>query len=346
MESILQEKPHRRRNALTGEWVFVSPHRTQRPWQGKLEAAAGPTRPAYDPQCYLCAGNARANGLINPDYTGTYAFRNDFSAFLEEECRPSSHESQLLAAQVRGGTSRVLCYSPRHDLSLAELPLEDIRRVVTLWAEETRQLGCTWKWVQIFENKGEIMGCSNPHPHGQVWAGDYIPNEPAKECLQLKQWHERSGRMLLLDYAQLEIQQVERVVVQNDEWVALVPWWAVWPFETIVIPLRKASRLSELDGSARDGLAAILQQLLLGYDRLFGVPFPYSMGWHGAPFDGDGHPEWTVHAHFYPPLLRSAEIKKFMVGFELLGEAQRDLTPEQAAQRLRSVMAVPEEARS
>ena len=340
MNTIFDQSPHRRRNALTGEWVFVSPHRTKRPWQGKVETVAPADRPSHDAGCYLCAGNLRANGERNPYYAGTYAFTNDFAAFVPEIATgvPDCHE--LLRGRPQAGTCRVLCFSPRHNLTLADLSPPELRQVVELWVRETQTLGRSWHWVQIFENKGEIMGCSNPHPHGQIWASDYIPSEPAKEAARQREWFVRHSRPLLLEYAHLELSRGERIVSANDEWAAIVPWWAIWPFETIVVPLKPASRIIHLSESARDQLTMLLKCLLSGYDRLFGVSFPYSMGWHGAPFDGIDHPEWTVHAHFYPPLLRSASVKKFMVGFELLAEAQRDLTPEQVAQRLRQACEV------
>ena len=344
MSTDIQQLPHRRLNALTGDWVFVSPHRTQRPWQGKVEAVAASGRPRHDPTCYLCAGNLRVNGERNPDYTTTHAFTNDFAAFRPDTPALPPPEGELLVGRVQAGECRVLCFSPRHDLTMADLSPTEIREVIELWIRETTDLGRRWRWVQVFENKGEIMGCSNPHPHGQIWAGDFVPNEPAKEAARQHEWWMRHGQPLLPDYVALERTHGARVVAGNDEWTAVVPWWAVWPFETLVVPRRPARRLPDLDDTARTGLADLLKHLLGGYDRLFNCSFPYSMGWHGAPFDGEEHPEWTVHAHFYPPLLRSATVKKFMVGFELLGEAQRDLTPEQAAQRLRTACAEAREA--
>ncbi len=345
MDPRLTHQPHRRLNALTGEWVFVSPHRTQRPWLGKVEVVNSGQRPAHDPNCYLCAGNRRANGERNPDYLTTYAFTNDFAAFKPMGPDGGTQGEGLFAAQAHSGTCRVLCFSPRHDLTLADLAPADLRCVVDLWIKETAELGKNWRWVQVFENKGEIMGCSNPHPHGQIWASDYIPNEPAKEHLRQREWYAQNRRPLLLDYAQQELASGERVIAANDQWLAVIPWWAVWPFEVLVVPLQPWSRLVDLPAETRDSLSALLQQVLRGYDRLFGVSFPYSMGWHGAPFDGADHPEWTVHAHFYPPLLRSATVKKFMVGFELLAEAQRDLTPEQAAKQLRAACEMAGEPR-
>lgn len=336
--SLVQRLPHRRYNALTGDWLFVSPHRTQRPWQGKVETVSGGRRPAHDPNCYLCAGNLRANGERNPEYTSTHAFSNDFAAFRPDASVTMEQDAELLLAQPHAGECRVICFSPRHDLTLAELSPFEIRGVVELWIKQTDELGRKWRWVQIFENKGEIMGCSNPHPHGQIWAGDFIPNEPEKEAARQKEWWVRRSRPLLQEYAQLELRRGDRVVAGNEEWIVVIPWWAVWPFETLLLPRRPASRLPDLDEASRAGLADVLKQLLAGYDHLFDCSFPYSMGWHSAPFDGLAHPEWTVHAHFCPPLLRSATVKKFMVGFELLGEAQRDLTPELAAQRLREAV--------
>lgn len=339
MTFSIQDHPHRRLNALTGEWVFVSPHRTQRPWQGKVESVSSARRPAHDPACYLCAGNVRANGERNPDYVSTFSFANDFAAFRADAPAGSSREQDLLVGQVQSGACRVLCFSPRHDLTLADLTCAEIRGVVDLWIAETASLGRRWSWVQVFENKGETMGCSNPHPHGQIWAGDFIPNEPAKEAVRQLEWWQRRGEGLLPAYARLEAERQQRVVAQNEDWIAVVPWWAVWPFETLVLPLRSVARLTDLDPAACDLLADLMWRLLRGYDKLFDCSFPYSMGWHGAPFDQRDHPEWTVHAHFYPPLLRSATVRKFMVGYEMMAESQRDLTPEQAAQRLREACA-------
>jgi len=334
----MSERPHRRLNALTGEWVSVSPHRTRRPWQGRSEPLETAPGPAYDPQCYLCPGNARAGGVRNPAYTSTYVFTNDFPAFLPDAQLFEARES-LLQAHAHAGTCRVLCYSPRHDLSLGQLPLPQIEGVIDLWAEQVSELGVRWRWVQVFENRGELMGCSNPHPHGQVWATDALPNEPAKELARQREWFATRGTPLLSDYAQLELAKRERVVLSTDRWLVVVPWWASWPFETLLLPLEEVSSLPELDRASRADLASVLKQLLDTYDRLFDAPFPYSMGWHGAPRDAVAADGWTVHAHIYPPLLRSATVRKFFVGYELLAEPQRDLTPEQAAERLRSIAA-------
>jgi UDPglucose--hexose-1-phosphate uridylyltransferase len=341
--SLLLDQPHRRFNALTGEWVFVSPHRNRRPWQGRIEAPSAAIRPEYDAQCYLCPGNPRANGERNPVYTSTYVFTNDFPAFLPDTPAQDATMHPLLRAHVHAGTCRVVCFSPRHDLTLAQMPLPDIRMVVDTWADQVIDLGRSWRWVQVFENKGELMGCSNPHPHGQIWAGDFVPNEVGQELAQQKLWLASHDMPLLLEYAAIEAQSGERIVTQNPDWLAVVPWWAVWPFETLLLPRRQVSSLPELTRAERDSLADILGRLLKGYDKLFGISFPYSFGWHGAP-TGDSHDSQSaaamqLHAHFYPPLLRSATVRKFMVGYEMLAEAQRDLTPEQAAQRLRESLA-------
>src|SRR5262245_24819923 len=336
------DRPHRRLNALTGEWVSVSPQRAERPWQGRTEAPPPLAFPAYDPQCYLCPGNARANGERNPRYDSTYAFTNDFPAFTPAmPPAPAAGETAhaahpLLRAQAHAGTCRVLCFSPRHDLTLAQVSAAQMRAVVDLWAQQAEELARRWRWVQLFENKGEIMGCSNPHPHGQVWASDFLPSEPAKELRQQREWLARNGAPLLLDYAALEIADGERIVAQDAHWTVVVPWWAVWPFETLILPRRHVLRLPDLTTEERDGLAALLSRLLASYDNLFQVSFPYSMGWHGAPADDGDHAGWQLHAHIYPPLLRSATIRKFMVGYEMLAEPQRDLTPERAAERLRT----------
>ncbi|MEA2630121.1 MAG: UDPglucose--hexose-phosphate uridylyltransferase [Chloroflexota bacterium] len=330
--------PHRRFDPLTDQWVLVSAGRTQRPWQGLEEDEAVDERPAYDPTCYLCPGNVRARGDVNPAYDRTYVFTNDFAA-LSPESSTERVADGLLVAEGESGTCRVLCFSPRHDLTLGQMASGEVRAVIDVWAEQTAELGRTYRWVQVFENRGESMGASNPHPHGQIWAGTALPREAAREDAAQRRHCDTHGDRLLLDYARQE-QGGPRVVEENDEWLVVVPFWATWPFETLVIPRRPVDRLPGLDDAQRDALAASLIRLLGRYDGLFERPFPYSMGWHQAPFgggDGDARTDhWQLHAHFYPPLLR-ANVRKFMVGYELLAETQRDLTAEEAAERLRAV---------
>lgn len=338
------EHPHRRRNPLTGEWVLVSPHRTRRPWQGQVEKPPPENRPHYDPTCYLCPGNERANGERNPNYPSTFVFTNDFAALLPDTPDAGSSHPLLESGSARG-TSRVICFSPRHDLTLPEMAVSDIRRVVDVWGEQVLDLGKTYRWVQVFENKGSAMGASNPHPHGQVWASSFIPNEAATEDSHQRDYYREYHSPLLVDYAALEAERGERVVEMNDHWIAVVPYWAVWPFEILLMPRKHVLRLPLLDDAQRDGLASILKRVLTKYDNLFQTSFPYSMGWHGAPtgdlldddFYHDNYRGWQLHAHFYPPLLRSATVRKFMVGYEMMAESQRDLTPEQAAERLRAL---------
>ncbi len=330
----LPRDPHRRYNALTGDWVLVSAGRTNRPWQGSTEGPAVERRPTYDPDCYLCPGNERANGARNPDYDETLVFTNDFAA-LRPDVPTVEYSDGILRAETEPGTCRVICYSPRHDVDLAGLSPGEIRRVVDLWAEQVEELSEHHRWVQIFENRGKAMGASNPHPHGQLWAGDALPVEPAKEDARQREHHATTGRPLLLDYMDQE-RSGDRLVVDGDHWVVVVPFWAVWPFETLVLPTRHVGRLPDLTDEERDGLASTLHTLLGAYDRVFDHPFPYSMGFHGAPSGGADH--WQLHAHAYPPLLRSATVRKFMVGYELLAEAQRDITAEEAATRLRELV--------
>ena len=332
---MISAYPHRRFNPLTGEYVLVSPQRTERPWQGRVEKAGIDQRPAYDPQCYLCPGNERAGGARNPDYESTFVFTNDFSALLPDPPIREMEQSPLLKVDAIKGTCRVLCFSPRHDLTMRQMAKEDIRKVVDVWAKQITELGEKYRWVQIFENKGALMGCSNPHPHGQIWALDRLPNEPRKEDIQQKHYHSEHGAPLLVDYFNVEQQRAERIVAENTHWMAVVPFWAIWPFEILLLPKRHVLRLPDLSDAERNDLAAILKKFLTGYDRLFDTSFPYSMGWHGAPNDKADYAYWQLHAHFYPPLLRSATVKKFIVGYELLAEVQRDLSAELAAERLR-----------
>ena len=332
------EDPHRRYNPLKDEWVLVSPHRNKRPWQGRLEAKTALDKPAHDPDCYLCAGNERVNGVTNPDYVGPYVFANDFPALLEDKPDGQPGADPLFRAEPVSGTAKVICFSERHDLTLPELSLEALEKVVDVWIREVSALGERYAWVALFENKGAMMGCSNPHPHGQIWACDFLPNEIAREDRCQSDYAQQNGSVLLVDYMKAELADGTRVVVENAHWLAVVPYWAVWPFETLLLPKRHVLRLPDLKDAERVALADIIKRLTCRYDNLFETEFPYSMGWHGAPFlAGQDVGHWQLHAHFYPPLLRSATIRKFMVGFELLSEAQRDMTAESAAERLRAL---------
>lgn len=331
----LQEQSHRRLNRLTGDWVLVSPHRTKRPWQGQTEKPAPDQLPAYDPGCYLCPGSERAGGARNPVYSDVFVFDNDYAA-LQESATGSFEDGDLLEAHGESGVCRVLCFSPRHDLTLARMDTASIVRVVDSMAEQESELGAREdvRYVQIFENRGAMMGCSNPHPHGQIWGVGSLPTGVVKESARQQERYRTRGSALLSDYLDLELDRAERIVCTNEHFVALVPFWALWPFETILIPRRPFARIGSMSQDERLGLADILKQITTRYDNLFETSFPYSMGFHGAPSDGLEHPEWVFHGHFYPPLLRSATVKKFMVGFEMLGTPQRDITPESAARRL------------
>jgi UDPglucose--hexose-1-phosphate uridylyltransferase len=329
--------PHRRYDPLREQWVLVSPHRTQRPWQGQQERAAPEARPRHDAGCYLCPGNARAGGVRNPDYRGAFVFENDFPALLPDSPAMPPADDPLFRAEGVRGTARVICFSDRHDLTLPELPMGEIRQVVDVWAAQLDELGRHHDWVAIFENKGAAMGCSNPHPHGQVWASDFLPNEVLREDRAQARHLAETGANLLVSYAAREAELGTRTVAENAHWIAVVPWWATWPFETLLMPRRHVLRLTDLTGEERDALACILKRLCTRYDNLFETEFPYTMGWHGAPTMPGDHAHWQLHAHFYPPLLRSATVRKFMVGYEMLAEAQRDLTAETAAARLLAV---------
>ena len=331
--------PHRRFNALTGEWLLVSPHRALRPWQGQQEEPDRSTRPTYDPKCYLCPGNVRANGEVNPAYESTFVFDNDFAALLPDVPAGDVNVQGLLRAEAESGLCRVICFSPRHDLTLPEMDVPAIRRVVELWQQQFADLGARpdINYVQIFENKGQVMGASNPHPHGQIWAQRTIPPEPARELVQQNAYYQQHNRSLLADYLALEEREQTRIVLANDHFVALVPYWAVWPFETLVLPRRHVQDVTQLTGEEVDAFADVLRRLTIRYDNLFLTSFPYSAGLHQRPTDGQPHEAWHLHMHFYPPLLRSATVKKFMVGYELLGSPQRDITPETAAEKLRSL---------
>lgn len=335
--TTLPAAPHRRFNPLLSEWVLVSAQRTQRPWDGSQERVSVAPRPAYDPKCYLCPGNERANGAHNPPYAETFVFTNDFPALVPDVAR-STHESGLLRAETEPGTSRVICFSPRHDLTLAQMNGPAIKQVIDVWAEQTQKLGEEYRWVQVFENRGEAMGASNPHPHGQIWAGSSVPDIPAREHVQQVDYHAAHQRTLLSDYLEQELADGSRVVTANDHFVVVVPFWAVWPFETMIIPRRPFARLPDASDTERLGLGDILGTLLRAYDEVFATPFPYSMGWHGAPTAGADPTGWHFHGHAYPPLLRSATVRKFMVGYELLAGVQRDVTAETAAERLRALV--------
>ena len=337
----LTEDPHRRLNALTNEWVLVSPHRTMRPWQGEVAPLPGAPEPAYDPNCYLCPGNARAGGVRNPAYPSTFVFDNDFAALKPNTTRDrlDIEGAGLLVAESEPGTCRVICFSPRHDLTLATMGVDGIEIVVSTWIEQFRELGNLENvtHVQIFENRGAMMGASNPHPHCQIWATASIPEAPKKELIAQHAYKKSHSRCLLCDYVALEERQQVRLTHANEGFVALVPFWAVWPFETLVCSRRHFGNMTQFTTEETRSLAAMLQRVTSTYDKVFSVPFPYSMGFHQSPTDRSDHPEWHFHAHFYPPLLRSATIRKFMVGFEMLGSPQRDITPESAAERLREL---------
>ncbi len=338
MKNIFNENPHRRYNILTGEWVLVSPHRTKRPWQGKEEKSLTEIQPEYKHDCYLCPGNIRANGETNPKYKSTFVFNNDFSALLpNKKTNFDINDDKLFKSENVYGECRVICFSPKHNLTLALMEVEEIKNVINVWTEQFNELRKKYKWIQIFENRGEIMGSSNQHPHGQIWAGSFLPNEAIKENITQKKYFEKEKKVLLLDYLQEELKREERVIFENEHWVVLVPYWAVWPFETLLLPKRKIRYLTDLTGNEKDNLAKILKQLLIKYDNLFNTSFPYTFGWHNAPTDNSNYNHWQLHAHFYPPLLRSATVKKFMVGYEMLAEAQRDITPEIAASMIKAV---------
>jgi UDPglucose--hexose-1-phosphate uridylyltransferase len=334
----LNINPHLRFNPLRGEWVLVSPHRNTRPWQGQVETTPDAGTPAHDPNCYLCPRSSRAGGLMNPDYRSTHVFDNDFPALLPRTAPADQMVGDLLIARAETGICRVVCFSPRHDLTLARMDCRALRGVVDVWVEETRTLGAeeAINYVQIFENRGAAMGASNPHPHGQIWATATIPNEPARELETFRAHRTSRGTCLLCDYLAVESTRAERTVCENEAFVALVPFWAVWPFETLVLPKRHLGGVDDLTSAERDAFADILKRVTTRYDNLFETPFPYSMGFHQRPCDGEPHDEWHLHAHFYPPLLRSATVRKFMVGFEMLGTPQRDMSPEDAAARLRA----------
>ena len=334
----INEDPHRRYNPLINEWVLVSPHRSKRPWQGQNEKIHTDTLPQYDPSCYLCPGNVRANGMHNPDYKEAFVFENDFAALKQDEIEwEATQNTTFFKSQPERGISRVVCFSPNHNETLPEMSVASIETIVRTWQQEYTDLGKIdyINYVQIFENKGSVMGCSNPHPHGQIWAQSSLPTQVEKTQNNLKAYFDQHQRTLLQDYIQEELQKEERIVIENDHFVALVPFWAIWPFETMIVSKRAVAKITDFTPEEVQHFAAILKQLTTKYDNLFETSFPYSSGIHQAPTDGEEHPEWHFHMHFYPPLLRSATVKKFMVGYEMMGESQRDITPEKSAAMLR-----------
>jgi len=334
------EHQHVRYNPLKGEWVLVSPHRCKRPWQGQVEKAQTESIPEFDPSNPLCPGVTRPNGAKNEEYKSTYVFTNDFPALLEDVPMPTPSDDPLFQAAPALGTCKVMCFHPKSNVTLPVMTLEEIRAVIERWIEELKVLGQKYNWVQIFENKGAIMGCSNPHPHCQIWASSYLPNEPRIKDVQQQEYFEKHGRPLLMDYMQRELGRKERTVLENDGWLVVVPWWAVWPYETMVLPKRHVQRFTDLNEKDKETLADIMKKITTKYDNLFQVSFPYSMGFHGAPtaeYLAKDCSHWVFHAIYYPPLLRSATVKKFMVGYEMLAQSQRDLTPEQAAEKLRNL---------
>lgn len=329
-------KTHRRLNPLTNQWVLVCANRTKRPWQGAKEMTNVSKLAEHDASCYLCPGNIRANKEQNPNYDDVFVFPNDFSALTPQTEIKTEVEALFVAEEV-SGECRVICFSPQHNLTLPEMELAQIEKVIDTWQTQFAELIEKYRWVQIFENKGAVMGCSNPHPHGQIWASSFVPNEVEKEEQNQERYFADFGSSLLLDYAHKELVLNERIVEQNDDWLVVVPYWATWPFETLLLPKHKLASWSEMNTTQKVSLAKILKSLLSRYDRLFNVSFPYSMGWHSAPNIPDCKEYWQLHAHFYPPLLRSADVKKFMVGYEMLAESQRDFTPEVAAEKLREI---------
>lgn len=331
----VNEHTHRRYNPLTGDWLLVSPHRNKRPWQGQQEVSDWPQSQSHDPGCYLCPGNLRANGQANPHYQQTFVFPNDFAALTEETPITPESLDPLFQLQAEQGTSRVICFSSDHSKTLPLLSEDEILNVIKTWIDQAAELGRSYPWVQIFENKGAVMGCSNPHPHGQIWAQKHLPTIAQKENQCQQTYFSEHKHSLLLDYASKESEKKERVVSENKDWIVVVPFWAAWPYETLLLPKFSCARITELNIDAQKSLAMIMRDITTRYDNLFACSFPYSMGWHGAPFiDGDVS-HWQLHAHFYPPLLRSASVRKFMVGYEMLAEPQRDISPEQAAGNLR-----------
>ncbi|MFY8188138.1 MAG: UDP-glucose--hexose-1-phosphate uridylyltransferase [Flavobacterium sp.] len=331
--------PHRRYNPLLDEWILVSPHRTNRPWQGQKENVSTTNLPSYDPTCYLCPDNTRSNGEKNPDYTSCYVFDNDFAALLKEEVISEANTSPFFNRQPERGINRVVCFSPKHHLTIPEMEINEIEDIISVWQDEYTSLGAIdyINYVQIFENKGAVMGCSNPHPHGQIWAQSSLPTQILKTQNNLKKYYDVHQRSMLLDYVNAELDAKERIVFENNDFVVLVPFWATWPYETMILSKRHLTKITDFSSQEKKSFAEAMQHLTIKYDNLFETSFPYSAGIHQSPTDGEAHPEWHFHVHFYPPLLRSASVKKFMVGYEMLAETQRDLNPEKSAEILRSL---------
>lgn len=339
MSFDLKAHPHRRLNVLTGEWVQVSPHRSKRPWQGHQEGIGATAGQSYDPSCYLCPGNKRITGDINPCYTNTYSFINDFGAIVADVPEGGVNEDGLFVAKSERGICKVICFSPDHSLTIPEMKEEAICQIIRQWMTEFETLANEpfIRYIQLFENKGAIMGCSNPHPHGQIWAQESIPTEPHKKQVNQLAYYRREGRTLLSDYLKKELQREERIVQENEHFTALVPFWAVWPFETMIIPKRPMQTITQMRPEEVEAFAAMYKSVTVKYDNLFQISFPYSAGIHQAPCDGAPHDEWHWHMSFYPPLLRSASVKKFMVGYEMLANPQRDISPEFSAEKLRAL---------
>lgn len=344
MNSSFNQKkhPHRRYNPLLDEWILVSPQRANRPWQGQTEKVAEEKLPAHDPNCYLCSGNLRVNGERNPVYKGVYVFDNDFGSLMKDDIEFSEEQSDFFTLKPERGINRVICFSENHSLTLPEMEADDIKKVVDVWQEQYEELGSEdyISHVQIFENRGSVMGCSNPHPHGQIWAQASIPSTVLKTQESMKKYYEKNGSSLLEDYIKKELEVKERIVLENEDFVALVPFWAIWPYETMVVSKRKAENILQFSDAEKLSFSKILKDLTTKYDNLFEISFPCSAGIHQSPTDGKPHPEWHFHMHFYPPLLRNAEVKKFMVGYEMLAEPQRDITPEQSAEILQNLSVV------
>lgn len=338
MNPKFNENPHRRFNILTGEWILVSPHRTKRPWQGRTEKTSLESKPKYDPKCYLCPTNGRMGGATNPDYKKPFSFVNDFSALLRD-IEEEKYENGLLYAESESGICKVVCFSPDHSLTLPLMSTDEIMDVISLWQQEYEQLGAIEgiNHVQIFENKGDVMGCSNPHPHGQIWAQRSIPQEVARKAKRLKEYWKKNGKSILEDYIVQELDLDERIILENEYFVALIPYWAIWPYETMIVPKRKVTHIGQLSIDEKQSFADMIKKTTIRLDNIFETSFPYSAGIHQAPTDGEEHPEWHFHMSFYPPLLRSATVKKFMVGYEMFANPQRDITAEQAANTMKSL---------